>query len=644
MLKTIDKFVLKRFFGPFFLTFAVVLFILLLVNILRYFKDFVGKDLGIMVFVEFFSYFSLVTTPVALPLAVLLASLMSFGGLGQHSELTAIKGAGISLIRILVPVGVLVFFITLAAVYFNETISPKANLKAYSLLYDIRQKKPTLAFNPGEFYNGLPGFSLKIEGKSGENGEMLEGVMIYNHSAKKGNTDLIMADNGKMFTMGKEDEYLVLDLFHGASYAELTGSQASGQARTEYTRSEFDTSRLVFSLASFGLKKTKEELFKGHNMMKTTTQLEQERDSVIKTSSDIIADLPRRVKGYHQYQFATDNKIYRERERKEQEERMKQLQENKKQPTKDYSLNTDTTTIEPEKEILPERPEVQLSAAKQKPIIDDLMKHRKKRISDEARRKVDFARRNMTRNRKDTPVLPTPDKGKAEGNPNPNLPNQLEPVDNGGKPSVTNTGTVRTPPTPNPNAKNNTGVLEEAEFVEEGGIEETIVEVKEEVKESESLLDQPVSQRGLNLAWSKANGIRSAVDDVLKRRERDERRIADYQIDIYMKLAQSVAVFVMFLIGAPLGAIIKKGGLGIPVLISIVFFVIYYISTMMGKKYAEEMVISPIVGCWGGIVLLFFIGLFCLRQAYADARLFDFDYYVVLFNRGKNKLLGKKTA
>jgi lipopolysaccharide export system permease protein len=108
-----------------------------------------------------------------------------------------------------------------------------------------------------------------------------------------------------------------------------------------------------------------------------------------------------------------------------------------------------------------------------------------------------------------------------------------------------------------------------------------------------------------------------------------------------MKLAQSITVFVMFLIGAPLGAIIKKGGLGVPVLISIVFFVIYYISTIIGKKYAEEMVVSPLVGCWGGIGVLFLIGLFCLRQAYADARLFDFDYYTVQFNKLKAKFTSK---
>ncbi|MFT5618928.1 MAG: lipopolysaccharide export system permease protein, partial [Arenicella sp.] len=160
-------------------------------------------------------------------------------------------------------------------------------------------------------------------------------------------------------------------------------------------------------------------------------------------------------------------------------------------------------------------------------------------------------------------------------------------------------------------------------------------------EEHKTLLEEPISQSVLNSAWSKANGIKGAVDDVIRSTVRDERRLVKYEVDIYMKLAQSIAVFVMFLIGAPLGAIIKKGGLGVPVLISIVFFVIYYISTIIGKKYAEEMVVSPLVGCWAGIGILFLIGLFCLRQAYADARLLDFDYYTVQLNKLKTKLTRK---
>ena len=141
-MKKIDKLVIKSFVGPFLLTFVVVVFILLTQYMLKYFDDFVGKGLGAEVFAELLFYFSINMTPVALPLAVLLSSLMTFGNLGEHFELTAIKGAGISLTRALRPLFFFVTLISIVAFLSNNFVVPKANLKAYSLLYDIKQKKP----------------------------------------------------------------------------------------------------------------------------------------------------------------------------------------------------------------------------------------------------------------------------------------------------------------------------------------------------------------------------------------------------------------------------------------------------------------------------------------------------------------------
>ena len=138
-MKKLDKLILQSFIGPFILTFLVVVFILLTQYMLKYFEEFVGKDLGFNVFAELIMYFSINMTPVALPLAVLLSSLMTFANLGEHFELTAIKSSGISLIRILLPLFVFVCFLSVAAFFSNNYIVPKANLNAYSLLYDIKQ-------------------------------------------------------------------------------------------------------------------------------------------------------------------------------------------------------------------------------------------------------------------------------------------------------------------------------------------------------------------------------------------------------------------------------------------------------------------------------------------------------------------------
>src|SRR6478735_8337192 len=212
-MKRLDKLILGAFFGPFFLTFTVTLFIFLTQYLLRYLDDFLGKDLGFAVFFELIFYFSMNMVPNSLPLAILISTLMTFGNLGQHHELTAIKASGISLVRALTPIFLVVVGISIGLFYFNNVIVPKANLRAYSLLYDIRQKKPALNIKEGSFYNGLPGFSVKVT-KKFPDGRSLKGVMIYNHTEGRGNTDVIVADSGYMYTFF-DDKYLALELFHG---------------------------------------------------------------------------------------------------------------------------------------------------------------------------------------------------------------------------------------------------------------------------------------------------------------------------------------------------------------------------------------------------------------------------------------------
>nr|HPM32912.1 LptF/LptG family permease [Chryseolinea sp.] len=159
-MKKIDKLVLDSFIGPFIITFLVVVFILLNIQMLKYFDDIIGKGLGWDVIGELLFYFAIFTTPTALPLAVLLSSLIAFGNLGEHFELTAIKSAGISLIRALRPIFIFVLFLTVVAFYANNNLVPKAALEAYTLLWDIKQKKPALDLREGAFYNGLNNISI----------------------------------------------------------------------------------------------------------------------------------------------------------------------------------------------------------------------------------------------------------------------------------------------------------------------------------------------------------------------------------------------------------------------------------------------------------------------------------------------------
>ncbi|MCU0449679.1 MAG: LptF/LptG family permease [Bernardetiaceae bacterium] len=263
MFRKVDKLVVKAFLGPFFLSFAIVLFILLIVFMSHYFEDLAGKDLGWEVYAQLFGFFALVITPQALPLAVLLAALMSFGNLGENYEITAVKSAGVPLTRLLIPMGIFAVLITGGAFLFNNYIAPRANLEAYSLMYDVRQKKPTLEFKEGGFYNDLPDYKIRIERK----GRQANDSTVYG---------VIVADTGKMYTI-YDNNFLVMDLTSGTKFSEYN---SQGTGKKEFVRDEFRHAKFVFSLASLGLQQTPQQLFEGHKIMKRVDQLAKIADSL----------------------------------------------------------------------------------------------------------------------------------------------------------------------------------------------------------------------------------------------------------------------------------------------------------------------------------------------------------------------------
>ncbi|MDE2393209.1 MAG: LptF/LptG family permease, partial [Cytophagales bacterium] len=215
-MRKIDKLVLQAFFGPFFLTLLVVIFIFLLRLVLFYFADLFGKDLGAFVYVELFFYFSLITIPLAMPLSVLLSSLMTFGKLGENFELTALKSAGISIFRIMRPILVSAVFLSLFMFWFMNVALPWANIKGWSLLYDIKTTKTTLNIKEGIFYTDLTGYSIKV-GKKYPDNKTLKNLIIYDHTHNDGNRHVTLADSALMYTIMNK-RYLVFELFNGKDY------------------------------------------------------------------------------------------------------------------------------------------------------------------------------------------------------------------------------------------------------------------------------------------------------------------------------------------------------------------------------------------------------------------------------------------
>jgi lipopolysaccharide export system permease protein len=467
------------------MTMAVVIFIFLMRLIVAYFADIFGKDMGVEVYLKLFFYFSLITVPIALPLAMLLSTLMTYGNLGEYFELTAIKSAGISITRAMKPMFVVAVIITIFSFWFNNVALPWANLKGYSLLYDIKTTKTTLNIKEGIFYNDLPGYSIKVSKKFPDN-KTLKNIVIFDHTKNDGDRHITIADSALMYTI-MDKQYLIFELFNGNDYTEDADKSGNSNV-TDMSANGFKKSKVIMSLAAFDMHKTEEDQFKHHQMMRGIRELSKDSDSLKKSYKSLKEGLFNSARSYYNYE------------------------------ARDLALGVVKTP-----EILKQN---------RNHWIDSLIRHRGTRNFNPAQR-IEYA-------------------------------------------------------------------LGQANNV--SGFAETSIN---------SMLSKEEDSHRTDLAW-------------------------------HQKFTNAIAVFVMFLIGAPLGGIIKKGGFGLPVVIAIIFFIMMYIMTQQGEKAAKESRLIVQVGAWISNVVLFLFGLYFLNKARNDSRLFEADVYLVYFNRFKEKLSNTK--
>lgn len=567
-MKKLDKLIIGSFIAPFILTFFVVVFILLNIQMLKYFDDLMGKGLEWLVIGKLFFYFGVVTTPTALPLAVLLASLITFGNLGEHFELTAIKSAGISLTRILLPIFFLIVGLTFFAFFVNNNLVPKAALEAYSLLYDIKQKKPALDLREGTFYNGLPDISIKVNKKFAHDDAALKDIIVYDHRKHDGNKEVIIADSGRMTTILNE-RYLKFELFNGYNYVqgasqekEMTGQRNAPSSTESLTRSKFAKTQVVFDLSSFDLSRTDKKWFQGNRIMRNLNQLDQDMDSIRREVLQQRLNYYNYKTTYFNYFNKTKPLIY-----------PLELQEFKfyKDSIERSKYVKDDSFTRPK--VL--QTEQQLSESRQRKA-----KERAKR-SRPVDRKI--AKGNVA---KLTPAKESKSKVASDTTVSPSVEDRYAALD-----SVFNVS----PP-------------------------------KEMV------------QNATNYARQSVSHITNSKTSI----ENFEKEGVVFEIQWHKILASSLACIAMFMIGAPLGSIIKKGGLGVPFLVSILFFIVYYLLSMQGEKLAKQGTVGVLGGVWSADVILFLIGLIFLRQARIDARLFDADSYLVAFDKVKRWFVAKK--
>lgn len=530
-MKKLYTFILKSYLGPFVMTFFIALFILLLQFLWKYIDDLVGKGLEWYILVKLLFYMSSTFVPLALPLAILLSSLMTFGNLGENYELVAAKAAGISLRTTMKPLILLSILIGISAFYFSNNVMPIANLKARSLLYDVQQQKPTVNIKPGVFYNEIENYTIRI-GTKEKDGMNISNIMIYDHSERNGNTNLTIAQYGKMeFTAN--NRYLIFTLHDGFNYYENVNTRRQRLTRP-FQRTKFKEEIRRIDLSSFAFQKTDEELFKEHYQMLNISQLQTALDSL----ADYKGDKTEKFSNYIMNSFLfyrTLNKIITD------------------------SLKQDTLMID--------------------------TKNQSKDINTLDGRKEE---RQKLKDR----VFPT---------------NKLAGLK----------------------------YRESSEYEDET---DTLTHTKFNLntKLKTDYLTNFTKTEKINIIESALNTARnnnSHIDWTIADMEANTTYISKHKIEWHRKFTLSFACFVLFFIGAPLGALIRKGGLGMPVVVSVIFFVIFHIISIIGEKAAKEGIIEPIYGMWLASAVLLPIGIFLTVKATTDSALLDTESWKKFIKR-----------
>ncbi len=462
-MKRLNFLVVKSFIGPFIVTFFVSLFVLVMQFLFMYIDDMVGKGLTFDTIAKLMMYMSVTLIPMALPLAVLLSSIMTFGNLGEHFELVAFKSAGISLLKAMRPLIYMMVLLCGMAFIISNYLMPSASIKASTLLHDVRSAKPTFELKDDAFTTSMPEVIIRVSGKE-KSGNKVNNILIYDHRDNRGNTKVISAESGE-FYFTEDKNYVKFDLYKGASYEQV---EQRTNASYPMTVMEFDKQQIVFDIGEFKFERSDESLYRGHNQMLTASELQHYIDSF---ESQLKIKYDTNLKFIQSYFHLSDTCF-------------KNL--------------------------------VAQPLAYSKPLY----------------------------------------------------------IDN----------------------------------------------VKNEFR-------QAIIYRALESARVVKQSVNYSQDDT----EGAVKQINRYKIEWHRKFTLSFAIMVLFFVGAPFGAIVKKGGLGMPMIISIFLFIIYHIISISGEKIIKENDSNVFMGMWVASFVLLPLGIYLTYKATKDAQLFNKEIYQKLF-------------
>ncbi len=527
MLKRLDWFIFKSYLGPFVLTFFISVFVLLVQFLWKYVDDFVGKGFEWQLIAELLFYASATFVPMALPLAVLISSLMAFGNLGENYELAAIKASGVSLKRVMAPLVIFTFSLALMAFYFSNNVLPIANLKFRTLLSDVRQQKPAVQIDEGVFYSDISDFVIKI-GKKEPDGITIKDIIIYDHTSNNGNKNSTFASKGTM-ELSADKNYLVFTLFNGYNYDENSKrSQSQNGYFMPMQITYFEREIRRIDLSEFAFKKTDEDFFRSNYEMMNISQLSYYSDSLTKSIDSSLSHFQEHI-------------------------------------LEDFAFVSNYKRIERDSILI-----AKFEIAKQQ-------------APDTTRLLSDT---NINRIRKIVSID--------------QLNNQLD---------------------------------EEVEDLPEMQIP-TMVDFNKKISEN-FLLDFSVNDRTriINNSLVNARNASYQTDILTDNFFSKEKLIVKHKIEWHKKFTLSIACILLFFIGAPLGAIIRKGGLGMPIVVSVVLFVIYHVFSIIGEKSVKEMFVDPYIGMWLASLIYLPVGIFITLKATSDSPLLDKEIWQKSFNR-----------
>ena len=477
-MKKLYRYIVSSFLGTFLFTFFIVLFILDMQFLWLYVDDLVGKGLELNILAELFFHMSITFIPMALPLALLLASLMCFGNFGEHYELVAMKASGISMWKVMRPLVVFSVLLSGFAFFVSNSLLPVANLRGQTLLFDVRRQKLAFNIKEGVFYRDLDNYVIYVERK-GADGSSIYGVKIYDHTDHLGNTKIMSADSGIM-TLSPNQRNIIFTLYNGYNYTDVTSEDNYKQKRP-FERMSFKREQLKFSLKDFDMTRSSEDMYKSSQQMMNLRQLNTAIDSL-------------------------------ERRYDDKREAFKQ----------GFSRRWSNYTSIKEEPL----------AANRTPIRDT--------VAD----------------------------------------------------------TIMTLQWP---------LLEHYPDTMAIAIANMAAGSASNAKE--------------NAAFNKID-LNSQTENIMKHKK-----------ERHKKFTLSFACLIFFFIGAPLGSIIRKGGLGMPVVVSVLFFVVYHVISTIGERMAVFGGLNMFLGVWISSLVLLPVGIFLTFKATTDAALFDGDSWKKFFQK-----------